>query len=194
VTTEPAPPGAEARVPDEQAPPNPFARVGAWNYVAFLAALALLLAMSIDWYTTKEGEDARRVQHLSQENLGQNPRTVKRDAANAAEKEEKNAWQADAFVDRLILLTLLIAAGAAALAAFLRAAGRRVAPSPTAIASLAGTLGAFGIVYRMVQQPGLNAASVVKVGAPLSLLAVGVLAVAARWSVLSDRERSEPLS
>lgn len=190
----PPPPEPAARVPDREAPPSPFARLGPWDWVAFVAALALMLTMSIDWYTTKQGEEFRRVEKTDRDTTGQQvePTTPER-AAEAAEREEKNAWQANAFVDRLILVALLAAFAAAAANAFLRAAGRRVDPNPAAVASLAGLAGAVLILYRMVQEPGLDDASVLKVGAPLSLVAVGVLAFAARTAVLAEREAARPL-
>ena len=94
--------------PDE---PTGFVGRGGWHLVAFLAALALILAMSLDWYTTEQGEEFRRVE----ENAG-GARQVEPDlderAAQAAEAQEKTAWQADAFVDRLIVLACLVAFGA----------------------------------------------------------------------------------
>ena len=194
MSDQPASPPAGSRVPD--APPSPLARVSRWDWLAFLAALALMLTMSMDWYTTKQGQEDRRIQHNDNPSgVEQIQPSVSERAAQSAEHYEKNAWQADAAVDRLILVTLLVAFGAAAAAAFLRAAGRHVVPNPSAIASLAGLLGALLIVYRMLQKPGLDAASVLKAGAPLSLLAVGILAFAARASVLADRERAaSPLS
>jgi hypothetical protein len=191
VTGESGPPLAQApppRAEERQAPS--FARLGRWDWIAFVAALALMFTMSIDWYTTKAGEEFRRIEQNSSSNEQIQPTTNER-AAEAAEKQEKNAWQADAFVDRLILIALLATFAAATLGAFLRAAARRVEPDPIAVASLTGTAAAALIAYRMIQEPGLDAGSVLKVGAPLSLLAVGIVAFAARQSVLEQRRSAE---
>ena len=176
--------------PEERQKPS-FARLGAWDWLAFVAALALMFTMSIDWYTTKAGEEFRRIEKNSSSNEQIEPTTNER-AAEAAENQEKNAWQADAFVDRLILVALLATFAAVAAGVFLRAAARRPSPNPLAIASLTGTVGAALIVYRMFQLPGLDEASVLKVGVPLSLLAVGIAAFAARSSVLAGRDSGQP--
>jgi hypothetical protein len=55
-----------------------------------------------------------------------------------------------------------------------------------------GLLACVLIVYRIIQPPGLNSAAVVKPGAPLGLLCVGLLAVGARIAVRDARaERTE---
>lgn len=186
MTLEQTPPPS----PEERETPS-FARLGGWDWLAFLAALALMFTMSIDWYTTKAGEEFRRIEQNSSSSQQIEPTTNER-AAEAAERQEKNAWQADAFVDRLILGVLLATFAAIAAGTFLRAAARRPEPNPVAIASLTGTLAAALIVYRMIQEPGLDEASVLKVGAPLSLLAVGIAAFAARQSVLAGLSSAAP--
>jgi hypothetical protein len=190
VSGEPGPALDQAPPPraEERQTPS-FARLGRWDWIAFVAALALMFTMSIDWYTTKRGEELRNIAKNTTSNQQVGP--DREDAANEAEKHEKNAWQADAFVDRLILIALLATFAAATLAAFLRAAARRVEPDPIAVASLTGTAAAALIAYRMIQEPGVDAGSVLKVGAPLSLLAVGILAFAARQSVLEQRSSAD---
>jgi hypothetical protein len=169
-----------------------FVGRGGWHLVAFVAALALVLAMSIDWYTTEQGEEFRRVEETnknSQSSQRLDSEDIER-AAQAAEKEEKNAWQASAFVDRLILIACLIAFAGAVVATFMRSAGRRPEPpwNPSAIATVAGVAGTVLILYRMLQPPGLNDAAVLEPGAPAGLASLGILTVASRLATLAERE------
>jgi hypothetical protein len=171
-----------------------FLRLSRWDWLAFAAALVLLLTMSVDWYTTKQGQECRRVESTQTPGGGAQGdligRDVRRDASECAEKREKNAWQASAFIDRVILLTLLFTIAAAVGAAFLRAAGRRLrfSRSPSEIAAYSGLAAALLILYRILQPPGLNEAAVVKVGAPLSLAVVGALAIFSRSAAAAERE------
>jgi hypothetical protein len=169
-----------------------FLRLTRWHWLAFAAAMALLLVMSVDWYTTKQGEECRRIESVQTPSggvqgdaIGGN---VRRDARTCAEKREKNAWQASGAIDRLIMLVLLVAILAAVAAAFLRAAARRLEPSPSVIAAYAGLAGALLVLYRILQPPGFNPAAVVKWGAPVGLALVGILAIAARSASLAERE------
>lgn len=169
-----------------------FTGRGGWHLIAFFAAMALVLAMSIDWYTTQQGEEFRRVEDVnrnSEDSQRLDSEDVER-AGQAAENEERNAWQADAFVDRLLLIALLVAFVAAVVAAFMRSAGRRPDPpwNPSAIATVAGVIGTLLVLYRMVQPPGLNDAAVLKSGAPIGLAAVGILTVASRLATLTEKE------
>jgi hypothetical protein len=169
-----------------------FLRLNRWDWVAFAAALALLLAMSLDWYTTKQGEECRRIESLQTPSPGGSDligRDIRRSARECAEKREKNAWQASAAIDRLIALVLLVAMGAAGANAFLRAAGRRFesGTAPSAVAAWAGLVGALLILYRILQPPGFNDAAVVKAGAPIGLVLVGVLAIASRSATVAER-------
>jgi hypothetical protein len=155
-----------------------FTRLGRGDLLAMVAALALLLVMATDWWTTKQGENARDVASKIQPQI--NHDTVPSESAkeNAfADSQEKNAWQAGALIDRLILVALMAAVVLALVAAWARAADRTIGPpSPSALASLVGLLACALLVYRILQPPGLNAAAVVKPGAPLGLLCVGLLA------------------
>src|SRR4051812_27582638 len=120
-----------------------FARLRTGDWVAMIAALALLLIMAADWYSTRLGDEARDVQKNTQGNLrgeaGQDIRDANQDARTIAEGEERNAWQADALIDRVILLTLLATVALALAAGFLRAAGRSFEPplTPSALAAVA---------------------------------------------------------
>jgi hypothetical protein len=156
-----------------------------------VAAFALLLVMATDWYTTKLGENARDVQSKIEPQL--NNDTVPSESAKEgafADSQEKNAWQAGALIDRVLLLALVASIVLALVAAYARAADRRIGPpSPSALASVTGLVAAMLLVYRILQPPGLNEAAVVKVGAPLGLVCVGLLAIGARVATLSERRR-----
>lgn len=168
-----------------------FTRLGRGDLLAMVAALALLLVMAADWYTTKLGEQARDVQAkiLPQVNNQTVPSESEKEGA-FADSQEKNAWQADALIDRLILIALVAAIALALLAAWARAADRRVriGPwSPSAWASAIGLVACALLVYRILQPPGVNSGAVVKVGAPLGLLCAGLLTLGARVAARGER-------
>jgi hypothetical protein len=159
-----------------------FARLRLADWVAFVAALALLFATAADWYSTKGGEQARQFEQ-SAPTRGEGAELAD-DAAATAESEERNAWQADGAIDRVILVGLLATVALAIYAAFARAAGR--GPGPTALAGLAAALTALVVVYRMLQEPGLDDVTTVQAGAPLTLSVLGVLAFASGASLRAD--------
>ena len=156
-----------------------FARLNRGDWIALVAALALLLFLPMTWYTTKEAEQLR--QESTQ-------------ASQAAAAQEKNAYRAGGLVDRLALIALLAAAGCAIAAAFLRAAGRRFESraTPSALASYTALAGCVLVAFRIIDPPGLHAAAVVKAGAPLALVAAGVLALGARIAALRERAAPAP--
>lgn len=164
-----------------------FARLRAVDLLAMLAALALLFVMALDWYSTKEGQDLRlqerrldRVQQGGNSDLPQ----VRQETRAAAEDQERNAWQEDRFVDRLILMVLLLTVILAVAAGCLRAAGRRFEPpwTPSAFAALAAATGALLVAYRIAQAPGDDRFAVIEIGPPLAvvvLVALGFCAASA---------------
>ena len=176
-----------------------FARLRRADWVALVAALAVLLTTAIDWYSTEQGEEARRLENRTSEpgtgQQGEIDRSLNQDARIVAEGEERNAWQADAAVDRLILLIVLGAAVLALAAAFFRAAGRRFDPplTPSALAAVTGIAGVLVVTYRILQEPGLDDASTIEIGAPLAVLALGALAFASARG-LRHEEAGEPFS
>ena len=163
-----------------------FERLNRWDWIAFAAALALLVAMSVDWYTNSQGEECRRVERLQTPSGGGTGDLIGGDvrqrARECAEKREKTAWQAPGAIDRFISFVLVVAIASAIAAAYFHAAGTRFEPerSPNALAALAGLLGTLLILYRILQPPGLNDAAVVKWGAPVGLALAGVLGIASR--------------
>jgi hypothetical protein len=171
-----------------------FTRLGRGDLLAMIAALALLLVMATDWYTTKVGEQARDVQGKILPQLNRDEDSPKESTRQGefADSQEKNAWQADGLIDRLILIALLAAIVLAVVAAWARAADRSLGPpSPSTLASLIGLLACAMLVYRILQPPGANTAAVVKAGAPLGLLCVGLLTLGARVAARGERTREQ---
>ena len=168
-----------------------FARLRPADWVAFLAALALLFVTAADWYSTKGGEQAREFERGAP-TRGQEAELAD-DAAATAEEEERNAWQAEALIDRVILVGLLGTAALAIVAAFTRAAGRRSerALSPTAWAGLAAAITALLVLYRVIQEPGFDEVTTVQFGAPLALGVLGVIAFACATSVRAEERGTE---
>jgi hypothetical protein len=169
-----------------------FRRLTAGHAIALVAALALLLAMAPDWYTDKAGEQDRFFQHESIPQANDGSTSAQQLNAEAAERHEKNAWQESGAIDRVILLALIATAGLAIAAAFLRAAGRDVRPSLSALATLAGLAAAIFVAYRILNPPGFNDAAVVKWGTPLGLVCVGLVAFGSRLATLAEREPKRP--
>ncbi|HKP91665.1 MAG TPA: hypothetical protein VJT75_16985, partial [Thermoleophilaceae bacterium] len=173
-----------------------FLRLTRWDWVAFAAALGLLLTMSFVWWTTNEAEECRRVanQQTAPDLRGpQNSeidRKVQSDAERCEAKHDKTAWSAPSFIDVILLLALLTAIASAIAAAFLRAADRSLGTSmtPTELATYAGLAATLLILYRVLQPPGLNAAAVVKPPAIVGLVLAGVLTIAARSASAAERE------
>ena len=171
-----------------------FLRLNRWDWVAFAAALALLVVMSVDWYTTSQGQECRRIERLQTPSGGVQGdiigSDVRRSARECAERREKTAWQAPGTIDRFIAFVLVVAIGSTVAAAFFHAAGRRFDParSPNAVAVWAGLLGSLLVLYRILQPPGLNEAAVVKWGAPVGLACAGVLTIASRSAQRATRD------
>jgi hypothetical protein len=172
-----------------------FARLRAWHWVAFLAALALLFVTAMDWYSTTAGEEARRIEELSDPQGAQGAeveREVEESARVAAEGAEKNAWQVDGTIDRLILVGLLLSAALAVVAAFAAAReprGEGGGPRGLAPAGLAGIVAAATallVTYRILQEPGLDVSTTVKAGAPLALILLGVIALSGALTLRSE--------
>lgn len=169
-----------------------FARLRLVDWVALIAALGLLFASAADWYSTTSGDEARRIQGLANPVGalgGEVARNVRDEAREAAEDQEKNAWQVGGAVDRLIQLGLIVTFALAIFAAFRRAAGRG---SDAALgAALAAAITALLVAYRMFQEPGFDGSTTVKSGGALALVALGVLALASAQSLRSEERTKE---
>lgn len=183
-----------------------FSRVLRSDVVAMVAALALLFVMALDWYSTTLGERAREVEKLSEPSGGSvaddTQRENKESAAEAAQAEEKTAWQASGLIDRLILIGLLGTVVLAVGGAWLRAAGRRFEPpsTPATATAVVATVTGLLVAYRIIQEPGFDDTTTVQAGAPLALVVLGVIALASRESMRredagtawSDEPATEP--
>ena len=172
-----------------------FARLRPADWVVFIAALALLFTTAFDWYSTVGGDEARRIQQQAQPDEGQPSgqieSEVERDAAALAESKERNAWQVDETIDRVILICLLVTSALGVLAAFWRA--RPADWGPYDWTGLMACISALLVLYRILQEPRFDALTTVKIGAPLALGVLGVLAFASATS-LREGVRAEPES
>ena len=172
-----------------------FARLTRGDWLAAVAALALLLVMALDWYTTEGAQDAIRAAEqtdTSGAQSGEPGRQAREDAEIIRNRSEKNAWQAEPFADRVVLLALLAAVILALAAAWLRAANKRFDPpwTPSTLATGAGLAAAVLLAARIIQKPSAEPGAVVKLGAPLGLVCVGILAVGARLAWNAERDGS----
>jgi hypothetical protein len=154
------------------------------HVVAAVAALALLLVMAMDWYGSHAADQARQVSsglNTGGATAGEVARSVKRDAGVIINRDEKNAWQTQAGIDRVLLALLLLTVATPLVAAALRADGRRFEPpwTPSAFTAISAVLAALLLAYRMVQKPGPDSATTTKPWAVLALVLLGVIGVAA---------------
>ena len=157
-----------------------FARLLRADAVAMVAALALLLVIGTDWYSTTAGEEARRIERVNDPSGGtggQVSRAVEERARVVAEEAEKNAIQVTGVVDRVILAGLVATALLALGAGYLRAAGRRFRPplTPSALAAAGAAVTGLLVAYRALDEPGSDAATTVQAGLPLALVGLGAI-------------------
>jgi hypothetical protein len=160
-----------------------FTRLRPADWVVFVAALALLFTTAVDWYSTKSGEEARRIQEQAQPDEGLSPGQVEReleqDAGAAAEAQERNAWQEDGLIDRIVLIGLLATSALGVGAAFWRASGRDSdGLGAFGLAGLLACITALLVLYRIIQEPGFDEITTVRAGAPLALGVLGAIAFA----------------
>jgi hypothetical protein len=171
-----------------------FGRLSAGHVVAALAALALMFVMALDWYTTVQGQEFRDIERQAGEVEAEREeiQEIERDAGAAAEGEERNAWQEDGLIDRVILLVLLATVAAALGSAALRAAGRSSGAQLGVSAVVAGLalIGEALVAYRIVQEPGLDAATEVLAGPPLALGCLAVVSLGA-FAAMRAEERED---
>ena len=168
-----------------------FARLRPADWVVFIAALALLFTTAADWYSTETGEEARRIQENARPEedrpSGQTEAEVEREAGALAESKERNAWQEDGTIDRVILVCLLLTAALGVVAGFWRASGREARwLGPYGLAGLMACVTALLVLYRILQEPGFDELTTVKIGAPLALGVLGVFAFAAATSLRDE--------
>jgi hypothetical protein len=170
-----------------------FLRLTPGHMVAAVAALVLLLVMALDWYSTDEGEEARRIQEVQGEPepgvAGEVTREVNEEAEVRAEEEESTAWTAGDALDRVILVLLVVSVILALLAAALRAADHRYPPpiTPSAAAAVAAALAAALLAVRIIDVGAAEAGGAVELGAPLGLLALGAIAIGSGMAARTER-------
>jgi len=161
-----------------------FARLRIADWVVFVAALALLFTTAPDWYSTTRGEEARQIQKNAGGSGGQAEREVEQHAGALAESQERNAWQEDGLIDRIILVALLATSALGVGAAFWRASGRGSdGVGAFGLAGLAACVTALLVLYRIIQEPGFDELTTVKIGAPLALGVLGLIAFACATAV-----------
>jgi hypothetical protein len=172
-----------------------FLRLTRGHAIAFVGALVLILSTSaVDWYTTDQGQEARRLQRIQGQPPpgpgGEVPRAVVRDADLSAERQERTAWEPQTVIEFVLLMGVLLAAGLAILAGFVRAAGREPpVPLLPLAGGLAGLTGAL-LLYRMLA--GGDAGAQVEFGVPVALAALAAIAVGAALAGRSTgRESAE---
>ena len=171
-------------------------RLGRGHVIAAVAALVLLLVMAMDWYGTHEADLAHQVGssvNVTGAEAGEQGRAVKADADAIIARDEKNAWQETRAIDRVILVLLLCSVFLPLIAAAHRAAGRRASPpwTPSAVAAVTAAVTALLVAYRIINQPGNNLTTTVKVGAPLGLVLLAVIGFGAASAFQREAEFAE---
>lgn len=173
-----------------------FERLARGHAVAAVAALVLLLVMAMDWYGSHEADLARQVVSKSLTTgaeAGEAGRAVKQDADRIIARDEKNAWQEGDTLGRVELAALLLTIFMALFTAAHRAAGRRSQPpwTPSALTALMAAATALLVAYRIVNEPGNDTTTTVKLGAPLGLLALVAVGLGAAWAFQGEAEWAE---
>ena len=176
------------------------------HVVAAVAALVLLLVMAMDWYGSHAADLAHQINSsaITQGSQGGAATAVREDANTVIARDEKNAWQEGAFVDRVLLVFLLLSVFLPLFAAAHRAAGRRSQPpwTPSAFAAIVAAIAALLVAYRMLNEPGSDASTTIKIGAPLGFLMLAIISFGAasafqgeaNWAELRRQSASpEPL-
>ena len=161
-----------------------FERLARGHVVAAVAALALLLVMSMTWYGSHEADLAHQIGgsvNTTGADAGEAGRAVKQDADTIIARDEKNPWQETRAIDRVLLALLLVSVLMPLFAAAHRAAGRRSNPpwTPPAFAALVAAGTALLLAYRIVNEPGNDSVTTVKIGAPLGLVLLAAIGLGA---------------
>jgi hypothetical protein len=163
--------------------------------VAAIAALVLLLVMAMDWYGSQAADLAHQIDDsaLTRGAQGGATQAVKEDAQRVIARDEKNAWQEDDFLGRLLLFMLLASVFLPLFAAAYRAAGRRAEPpwTPSAFAAIVAAATALLLAFRILNEPGNDATTTVKIGAPLGLLALAAIGLGSAWAFQGEADWAE---
>jgi hypothetical protein len=172
-----------------------FERLARGHAVAAIAALVLLLVMAMDWYGSQAADAAHQIDNsaLTRGSQGGASAAVRADAERVIARDEKNAWQEDDSLGRLLLFMLLGCVFLPLFAAGYRAAGRRAQPpwTPSALAAILAAATALLVAYRIVNEPGSDVTTTVKLGAPLGLLALAAIGLGSAWAFQGEAEWAE---
>jgi hypothetical protein len=173
-----------------------FERLAPGHVVAAIAALVLLLVMAMDWYGSTAADLAHQVadgSRTSGSQAGEAARALKQDADAVIARDEKNAWQEQDTLDRVLLALLLLSVVLPLYAAGRRAAGRRSEPpwTPSAFAALTAAAAALLVAYRILNEPGNDVTTNVKIGAPLGLIALAVIGLGAASAFKGEADWAE---
>jgi hypothetical protein len=173
-----------------------FERLARGHAVAAVAALVLLLVMAMDWYGSTTADLAHRVAdsaNTSGSQAGEAGRALKQDADSVIARDEKNAWQEKGSIDRVLLVLLLLSVAVPLFAAAHRAAGRRWEPpwTPSAFAALIAVVTALLVAYRILNEPGNDLTTTIKIGAPLGLIALAAIGLGAASAFQGESEWAE---
>jgi hypothetical protein len=172
-----------------------FERLARGHVVAAVAALVLVLVMAMDWYGSHEADLAHQINDsaLTSGSQGGASRAVQEDADRIIARDEKNAWQQDDSLGRVMLAFLLLSVFLPLFAAAHRAAGRRAEPpwTPSAGAAVVAAFTALLVAYRIVNEPGSDLTTTVKIGAPLGLLALVAVGLGAAWAFQGEADWAE---
>src|SRR4051794_14250297 len=152
--------------------------------------------MEMDWYGSHAADLAHQVANgvlTTGADAGETGRAVKRDADAVIARDEKNAWQENDTLDRILLALLLLSVILPLYAATRRAAGKRSEPpwTPSAFAGLIAAAAALVVAYRIVNQPGSDVTTTVKIGAPLGLLCLAAIGLGSAWALQGETGWSE---
>lgn len=166
--------------------------------IAGIAALALLLVtVGVDWYGTVQGDEARALEEQTEDasgaEAGEVPRSVNEQAGEVADRETDKAWEADALIDRVLLALLGVTILLAIVTWFTRALGGRATRGlgPAGIGALLATAAAILVAYRIVQEPGLDDATTVKVGPLIALVLLAAIAIGSSSALRQDETEEE---
>ena len=110
-----------------------------------------------------------------------------------AEGEEKNAWQADALIDRILLGLMLAAIVLSPCSPRSRAPPapnrRRASARPALAALFAAARGRRCVAYRIIQEPGLDAGDEREGGRAAGALALAMIALGSAYALRADDRR-----
>ena len=172
-----------------------FARLTRGDWVAAVAALALLLVMALDWYGTDAGVSARKIEQAIEaarrdRGRGRRARST-RTPGSPPRRPSRTPGRPTRSADRLILFALLATVALAIAAAWLRAAGIRFEPPldserPGDAASGSAQRCCWPRASRRSRRP--TSGAVVKLGAPLGLVCLGTIVLGARAAWNAERD------